>query len=164
MRVHYIVQHDFWLIVAVLLFFTCLECSGQVKRVKRYSERPDITTIVPTHCMKFGHIDNDTIYVSISADSSELGYNVKLFMFMPRHKDVRDYSLEIGLAGKPYLFDNGSILDDYNYIEYYLSDDIVKTLKTTPIDYISFNTGKWREPCYQIKTPDFFCKFLQLYK
>jgi hypothetical protein len=114
--------------------------------------------------MKFGHIDNDTIFVSISADSSELGYNFKLFMFMPRHKDVRDYSLEIGLAGKTLIFDNGSILDDYNYIEYYLSDDVLRLLKTSPIECISFNTGKWREPCYNIKTPLFFCNFLQPYK
>ena len=165
MKIKYEKQPTIIFIIAVLLFFMCMECDGQVKRVKRYNLRQDITTIVPDKPMKFGHIDNDTVYVSISADSSYLGYEFRVFMFMPKFKNVGEYELEIGLEGhRTVILSSGYIISELNYVEFILEKWNVQDLKTRKIEYISFNKDGKREICNGVRTRAFFCNFLQLYK
>lgn len=153
-------------ILFIIFFILVWECTGQVKRIKRYKNYPEITTILPVKAMKFNTGNNDTIYVSISADSVEADYyDIKLFVFFPKSKSIKDYSVEIGFPNGKWITLTADItVLKYNYSEYYISEDALERLQMMKFDYISFNKDTIVEPCVNIRTKDFFCNFLQHYK
>lgn len=150
-------------ILFILFFLIAYKCTSQIERIKRYSSDPTITTFIPTTPMRFHMANDDTIFVSISADSLDEEYtDIKIFMFMPLSLNVSDYSLEIGLVnGKAIKLIHDLIIPHHNYAEYPLTELELEWLRNTKFDYISFNKEGESNPCVNIKTKDFFCNFLQ---
>lgn len=149
--------------LVLLLLLLSTTCSSQIQRIKRYSADPSITTFIPESPMKFHMANDDTIYVSISADSLDSEFtDIKIFMFMPLSLKVQEYKLEIGLVnGKAINLTADYTLPQQNYSEFPLTQSELEWLRNTKFDYISFNKEGEVNPCVHIKTKDFFCTFLQ---
>lgn len=150
-------------ILFILFFLIAYKCTSQIERIKRYSSDPTITTFIPTTPMRFHMANDDTIFVSISADSlDEESIDIKIFMFMPLSLNVYDYGLEIGfINGKAIKLAHDLIIPRHNYAEYPLTQGELEWLRNTKFDYISFNKDGELNPCVNVKTKDFFCNFLQ---
>lgn len=147
----------------LLFFFIAYKCTSQIERIKRYAADPTITTFIPTIPMRFHMANDDTIFVSISADSLDPEFtDIRIFMFMPLSLNVSDYGLEIGLVnGKAIKLTHDLIIPRHNYAEYPLTQSELEWLRNTKFDYISFNKEGELNPCVNVKTKDFFCNFLQ---
>lgn len=139
-------------------FFIAYKCSGQNIRIKRYSDNKTIT-ILPKVPMKFNDGNNDTIYLSILADSLAKGYDCRLFCFMPHNRDIKKYSVSIWTADGDFTALNPSnVIEQYNYAEYDLSASQT-TMINQKVEMIAFDTQTTTEPCVDIKTAYFFVKF-----
>lgn len=139
----------------LFLILLTASLSAQVKTIKRYADRPDISTKIISP-MKFTP-EVGTIYVGICADSLQSSYMVMLFADFP---DKKDYNIDLG-------FPDGSLMTltssfhKSGYSEYQLSESSLQKLKNNKFDYISFNLPNLQMPCAFIKTPDYFSGFLK---
>jgi hypothetical protein len=152
-------------ILFTLFFIIASLCSSQVQRIARHHDKK-IVTLLPEKPMKFNAGENDTIFVSILADSvGKSDYNVSVFMFMPKSKFNINYSIQIG-------FEDGSSIElysstsaiKYNFLEYEIDEEYWQKLKACKFDLISFNHDNIVEPCVNIRTKDYFIIFLNSLK
>lgn len=148
--------------IILIFFLLAYKCSSQIDRVHRYSKIPSIVTLLPSKPMKFNDGNQDTIYVSITADSIGIGdYDCKIFLFMPKYRDVSEYTLQIGFEDRTdLLLMPSTVIKKYNFAEFDLSPNEYTKLCSTKFDMVSFNRDTILEPCVNIKTKDFFIKFL----
>jgi len=133
MRVHYRIQPDWVLIIMMVLFIICAECSGQT-RTHRYTTDSNVVTITPDMPMKFNAGRNDTIFLSIFADSLSEGYCFSIFMYFPKRIDIREYTLDIGIGGKTLTFESGLTIIENNYSNYIIDPIALKWLKSSHIE------------------------------
>lgn len=150
-------------LVCVLILVVAAKCSAQLNRVNRYYNNPSITTLYPSHPMKFNTGSNDTLYVSITADSLGGKYDYRLFAYFPESKPIKGYWIEIGFTnGTVSTFEPVFVSNRHNFAEFIIdSEDLIK-LRMYRFDYISFNTKRIMEPCTAIKTKDYFVRFFQM--
>lgn len=103
--------------------------------------------------MKFKY-EGDTLFVGLLKCDKE----VRVFCKFPEGKNLEGYFFKINFPDGSFdlyqpVYRNGS------YAEFSVSD--VKKLSKQYFDYISFECAAVSEPCTNVKTKDFFTKFLK---
>lgn len=95
--------------------------------------------------MKF-NIDNDTMYVGIFIE-----YDCSYKLFVKANRDLTNHSLDIG-------FPDGSLqrFHQERYGVFTIPDKALIKLKENKFDYLSLESPGLSEPCYAIKTKEFF--------
>lgn len=142
-------------ILFTLFFLIVYQCSGQ-KRIHRYPSYPEIVTLTPDKPMKFDGGNNDTIYLSILADSlDEYDYQYTLYCQFPR--SVNNFSIEIQYTNNTtQIFEPYRIVD--NYVELKINDGKLAYL---PLSAVIFYNNNVMQSCIRIKTKDYFINFLK---
>lgn len=103
--------------------------------------------------MKFSCGKTDTIYVNIASD--RLFSNCRLLVSCSGHNHSEWQSITIG-------FIDGDALEVYRDGGYLILN--TEKLSTTKFDYISFDEKDKSRACVNIKTKDFFIKYLSSVK
>lgn len=148
-----------WIAAVICATFLIIayKASGQINRLNRYVNNPEVVTLVPDGLMKFEHDDNDTIYLSILADSTYVT-QYALFSFFPG--SVNNYMIEIGFTDNSFeTFKATSIKG--NYAEFEIYPKQLDKLRSRPFDTISFINNNVLQTCIKVKTKNYFMDFLK---
>lgn len=145
-------------ILFLLFFFVLYQCSGQ-QRIHRYPNNPNITTLTPEEPMKFDGGDNDTIFLSILADS--LGwkeYKYSLYCYFPRA--INNFSIELQyINNTSQIFTPERIID--GYAEFKVSDGKLAYL---PLSAVIFYNNNVVQSCINVRTRNYFINFYKKVK